>query len=221
MPVVELMAVGKEYRRGEQMVRALNDVSLTVNAGEFVSIMGSSGAGKSTLLHLIGGLDAPTGGRVRVDGHDLNAIGDKALTAFRRRRVGFVFQFFNLLPTLSAWENVALPCLLDGVPLARTRDRAMTLLGEMGLGDRGDHRPAELSGGELQRVAIARALVAEPVLLLADEPTGNLDSVCGDGDARRVRGGNRHPGRRARRRAGARRPPNRDRRGRHRLTVDG
>src|SRR5438309_163727 len=134
MPVVELMAVGKEYRRGEQMVRALNDVSLTVNAGEFVSIMGSSGAGKSTLLHLIGGLDAPTGGRVRVDGHDLNAIGDKALTAFRRRRVGFVFQFFNLLPTLSAWENVALPCLLDGVPLARTRDRAMTLLGEMGLG---------------------------------------------------------------------------------------
>ena len=179
MPVVEVTDVVKDYRRGGQSVRALDGVSVTVDTGEFVSIMGPSGAGKSTLLHLLGGLDAPSAGVVRVAGADLGSLGDELLTEFRRRRVGFVFQFFNLLPTLSAWENVALPRLLDRVALSRSRARAGELLDQVGIGHRAEHRPAELSGGELQRVAIARALIAEPALILADEPTGNLDSATG------------------------------------------
>ena len=179
MPIVELRAVGKDYRRGVQLVPALEEVSFRVEAGQFVSIMGPSGAGKSTLLHLMGGLDTPTAGVVQVDGVDLAALDDEELTAFRRRRLGFVFQFFNLLPTLVAWENVALPRLLDGIALHRSRSHATELLERVGLGHRVEHRPAELSGGELQRVAVARALVADPALILADEPTGNLDSATG------------------------------------------
>ena len=179
MAVVELEAVTRTYRRGETMVAALDGVSLGTEAGRFVSVMGPSGAGKSTLLHLLGGLDSPSSGRVLVDGTDLGSLSDQDLTAFRRHQLGFVFQFFNLLPTLSAWENVALPRLLDGVALSRSRHRAESLLDRVGLGHRSAHRPAELSGGELQRVAIARALMADPVLILADEPTGNLDSSTG------------------------------------------
>ncbi|MHB8669061.1 MAG: ABC transporter ATP-binding protein [Acidimicrobiales bacterium] len=179
MALIEVRGVVKEYRRGEQSVRALDGIDLDIGRGEFVSIMGPSGSGKSTLLHLLGGLDAPNDGRVRVDGHDLGALDDDALTDFRRRRLGFVFQFFNLLPTLSAWENVALPRLLDGMRLPGLRDPAIALLDRVGLRDRVDHRPAEMSGGQLQRVAIARALMADPVVVLADEPTGNLDSESG------------------------------------------
>jgi putative ABC transport system ATP-binding protein len=179
VPLIEVRGLVKEYRRGDQPVRALGGLTLDVVAGEFVSVMGPSGSGKSTLLHLLGGLDTPTSGRVVVDGHDLATMGDEALTEFRRRRLGFVFQFFNLLPTLRAWENVALPRLLDGSRLSGLRGPAVALLERVGLGDRVDHRPAELSGGQLQRAAIARALMADPVLLLADEPTGNLDSEAG------------------------------------------
>ena len=178
--VVEVVAAVKDYQRGHRTVRALDGVSFEIDTGEFVSIMGPSGAGKSTLLHLLGGLDTASEGCVRVDGADLAGLSDDALTDFRCRRLGFVFQFFNLLATLSAWENVALPRLLDGVPLARSRSRAVALLEHVGLGGRVEHRPSELSGGELQRVAIARALIADPVLILADEPTGNLDSATGD-----------------------------------------
>ena len=179
MGIIEAVDIVKEYRRGERTVRALDGVSFTIGGGEVVSVVGPSGSGKSTLLHLLGGLDRASAGQVVVDGADLGTLDDEAITAFRRRRLGFVFQFFNLLPTLSAWENVALPRLLDGIPLAQERDRALALLDRVGLGARADHRPAELSGGEMQRVAVARALVNEPVLVLADEPTGNLDSESG------------------------------------------
>jgi putative ABC transport system ATP-binding protein len=154
-------------------------VDLTVAGGSFVAITGPSGSGKSTLLHLLGGLDRPSEGQVVVDGVDLDRLDDEDLTAFRRRRLGFVFQFFNLFPTMAAWENVALPAMLDGASLASVRGRAECLLSEVGLAHRVAHRPAELSGGELQRVAIARALMSDPVLVLADEPTGNLDSTQG------------------------------------------
>ena len=179
--VLSVEGVVKDYRRGAQTVRALDDVSLTVDAGEFVSVLGPSGSGKSTLLHLMGALDQPTTGCVRVGGVDVAALSDDALTDLRRHRLGFVFQFFNLLPTLSAWENVAVPLLLDGHRLGSVKPRAVPLLEALGLGHRVDHRPAELSGGELQRVAIARALVADPIVVLADEPTGNLDSATGAG----------------------------------------
>ena len=178
-PVVEGRDLVKEYDRGATTVRALDGVSIHAAGGEFVVVTGPSGSGKSTLLHLLGGLDVPTAGQVAVDGTDLSTLGDDDLTVFRRRRLGFVFQFFNLLPTLSAWENVALPGLLDGQPLGRLRPRATDLLSRVGLAARAEHRPAELSGGELQRVAIARALMAQPALVLADEPTGNLDRDSG------------------------------------------
>jgi putative ABC transport system ATP-binding protein len=179
MPVVEVLEVVKEYAHGKQPIRALDGVSLSVEPGELLCIMGPSGSGKSTLLHLLGGLDQPSAGRIVVDGHDLAELSDEELTSFRRHEVGFVFQFFNLLPTLSAWENVAVPRLLDGRRLGRSRDEAARLLDQVGLGERIEHRPAELSGGEMQRVAIARALINDPSLVLADEPTGNLDSRSG------------------------------------------
>jgi putative ABC transport system ATP-binding protein len=169
----------KTYRRGTHEIRALDGVSLQLHAGELVACVGASGSGKSTLLNLLGGLDQPTSGSVCVEGLDLSNLDDDQLTDLRRHRIGFVFQFFNLLPTLSAWENVAVPNLLDGLRLRSSRPRAIELLERMGLADRIDHRPGELSGGELQRVAIARALMGEPVLILADEPTGNLDAKAG------------------------------------------
>lgn len=179
--IVETHDLVKEFRGGADLVRALDGVNLAVAGGEFVAVTGASGAGKSTLLHLLGGLDRPSSGRVLFDGVELGGLSDNELAELRRRRLGFVFQFFHLLPTLTAWENVAVPRLLDGVPLRRTRARALELLEQVGLADRAEHRPSELSGGEMQRTALARALVADPRVVLADEPTGNLDSKTGAG----------------------------------------
>lgn len=180
-PLLEATSLQKTYTRGEARVDALKGVSLQVRAGEFVSIMGPSGSGKSTLMHIIGGLDRASSGSVKLGGQAIERFSDDELSAFRRRRLGFIFQFFNLLPTLSAVENVALPLLLDGRTLASVTPKAKELLERLGLGARMGHRPDQLSGGEMQRVAIARALVADPILILADEPTGNLDSKTGTG----------------------------------------
>ena len=175
-PVLELEGVGKTYRRGDEQVRVLVDFDFTLNAGEFVVVTGPSGAGKSTLLHIVGGLDAPDTGTVALDGQDMWTMSAGARAAFRRRNLGFVFQFFNLVPMLTAVQNVSLPLVLDGVAARSADARAEELLQRVGLGDRARHRPAELSGGQMQRVAVARALVARPSIILADEPTGNLDS---------------------------------------------
>jgi putative ABC transport system ATP-binding protein len=174
MPIVVTEALRKVYGEGEAEVIALDGVDLSVEAGEFVAVMGPSGCGKSTLLNLVGGLDHPTSGRVIIDGADLTDLADDKLTELRRRRIGFVFQFFNLIPVLDAVENAALPLTLDGD--AHARDKARTWLEKVGLGDRLNSRPDQLSGGQQQRVTIARALSTEPALVLADEPTGNLDS---------------------------------------------
>ena len=164
-------------RRYTAAVTALDDVSLDIAAGEFVAITGPSGCGKSTLMHLIGGLDTPTSGEIIVDGLPLHGAGDTELTAYRRTRIGIVFQFFHLLPTMSVVENVCLPLLLRGDSHAAARARAGEIIAQVGLTDRAHHGMHQLSGGQLQRTAIARALVHEPAVLLADEPTGNLDSV--------------------------------------------
>ncbi|PRC42903.1 macrolide ABC transporter ATP-binding protein [Mycobacterium sp. ITM-2017-0098] len=174
--VVQLTGVSKTYRRGDEQVRVLADFDFTLTAGEFVVVTGPSGAGKSTLLHIAGGLDAPDAGTVYVAGRDIWATRTGARAELRRRNLGFVFQFFNLVPMLTAAENVSLPLVLDGVPARQADARAKELLQRVGLGNRARHRPAELSGGQMQRVAVARALVARPSLILADEPTGNLDS---------------------------------------------
>jgi putative ABC transport system ATP-binding protein len=176
---IELRDVVRQYQVGGQNVRALGGVSLQFEGGQFVSIVGPSGAGKSTMLHLLGALDSPDSGSIMFDGAEIGHLSDEQRSRFRHHRVGFVFQFFNLLPTLSAWENVAVPKLLDGVRLGRVRSDAVRLLDRVGLGDRTQHRPAELSGGQMQRVAVARALMMNPSLILADEPTGNLDSATG------------------------------------------
>ena len=173
--VLQTLELTKQYRMGELTVTALDGVDFSVERGEFVAIMGPSGSGKSTLLHLLGGLDSPTSGEVILAGQSLSALSDDAITRFRRRKVGFIFQFYNLLPTLTALENVALPLLIDGQPLARHRQRLDELLGRVDLSDRAGHRPDQLSGGQQQRVAIARAFVNTPEVALADEPTGNLD----------------------------------------------
>lgn len=175
-PVLKLEGVGKTYRRGDEQVRVLVDFDFTLDAGEFVVVTGPSGAGKSTLLHIAGGLDAPDSGTVAVTGKDVWSMSTAARAAFRRRNLGFVFQFFNLVPMLTAVQNVSLPLVLDGVSARSADARAQELLERIGLGDRAGHRPAELSGGQMQRVAVARALVARPSIILADEPTGNLDS---------------------------------------------
>ncbi len=177
--MIRLCHVSKIYNGAAGRVTALADVSLEIAAGEFVALMGASGCGKSTLLHLVAGVDAPTSGEVWVDGQELGRLSDAALSRFRRDRIGIVYQLYNLLPTLSAWENVALPALLAGVAPRLARERAMALLGQVGLAHRAGHWPHEMSGGEMQRVAIARALVNRPAILLADEPTGNLDSTAG------------------------------------------
>ncbi|MCP2287349.1 ABC transporter ATP-binding protein [Nocardia amikacinitolerans] len=177
--MLELSDIVKQYRVGEQTVRALDGVSLRIEGGEFTSIIGPSGSGKSTLLHLLGALDSPDAGSIRFQGEEIGALSEEQQSEFRRHRVGFVFQFFNLLPTLTAWENVAIPKLLDGTGLRKAKPKALELLDRVGLGNRADHRPAELSGGQMQRVAVARALTMDPPLILADEPTGNLDSKTG------------------------------------------
>ncbi len=177
--MIEVSNVVKVYQRGKTVVRALDGVSLSVPKGQFLSVMGTSGSGKSTLLNLLGALDVPTSGALRIDGQEISRFPDDALSRFRRDRLGFIFQFFNLLPTLSAVENVILPELLSGKPRAQLEPKAVALLEQFGLSGRGQHRPDELSGGEMQRVAVARALLSEPALLLADEPTGNLDSKTG------------------------------------------
>ena len=159
---------------------ALDHLNLKVEAGEFVAVMGPSGCGKSTLLHLLGGLDRPSEGSVVIDNHNLADLKDKEISELRRRKIGFVFQFYNLIPVLTATENAALPLLLDGVKSAQAKAKATDWLEKVSLAERGSHRPDQLSGGQQQRVAIARALVSDPDLILADEPTGNLDSRAGD-----------------------------------------
>jgi len=174
---VAARAVTRRYGAGESAVDALRGVSLEVPAGQFTAVMGPSGSGKSTLMHLLAGLDRPTAGAVHIGGEDISAMGDRQLTKLRRRHIGFVFQSFNLLPTLTAEENVTLPLAIARIKPARADVDA--LLERVGLGERRDHKPAELSGGQQQRVAIARALIAKPTVLFADEPTGNLDSAAG------------------------------------------
>jgi putative ABC transport system ATP-binding protein len=169
--------VEKRFRQGEREVAALAGVSLEVAEGSFLAVMGASGSGKSTLLHLMAGLTKPDGGAVLVRGENLAAMNDRQLTLFRRRHIGLVFQSFNLIPTLTAEENIALPLLLDGKSEADVRTKVSDLLESLGLADRRTHRPDAMSGGEQQRVAIGRALVTDPAVVLADEPTGNLDSA--------------------------------------------
>jgi putative ABC transport system ATP-binding protein len=178
--MIHLLRVTKQFDAAKRHVTALRDVTLSIPPGEMVSIIGPSGSGKSTLLNLVGGLDRPTSGEVQVDGEALSGLSDDALTRVRRDKIGFIFQFFNLLPTLSCLENVGLPLHLRGWARARVHDRAMELLKLVQLDHRLHHLPEELSGGERQRVAIARALSIYPPILLADEPTGNLDTHTGD-----------------------------------------
>src|SRR5688572_22574112 len=177
--VLEARGLAKTYGEGHARVEALRGIDLAVQAGEFLAIMGPSGSGKSTLLHLLAGVEQPTSGQVLLEGRDLAQLDDDERTLIRRRRMGFVFQHFNLLPTLTAAENVTLPLLLDGVSPQEAQRRGTTSLALVNMEHRQTHLPSELSGGEQQRVAVARALVIEPALLLADEPTGNLDSEAG------------------------------------------
>jgi len=180
MPLaIRAVDLTRTFEVGETTVEALRSINLEVGKGQFVALVGPSGSGKSTLLNLVGGLDRPTDGQLWVDGEELSASKEKALTEHRRRRVGFVFQSFNLLPRLTAVENVALPLIFVGVPERERIERAAELLAQVGLSDRLDHRPTQLSGGEQQRVAIARALVNRPAIILADEPTGNIDTATG------------------------------------------
>jgi putative ABC transport system ATP-binding protein len=184
MSIVEAHHLTKVYGSGDTAVTALKDVSFEVEAGEFVAMMGPSGCGKSTLLHLLGGLDHPTSGFARIAGQDLFELNDQQVTRLRRQKIGLIFQFFNLIPVLSAVENVALPMTLDGVKPEQAHARAASWLEKIGMTDRLTHRPDQLSGGQQQRVAVARALVADPEIILADEPTGNLDTRAGEDVAR-------------------------------------
>ena len=178
--VVDVKDVHREFRIGGEVVRALQGITLNIRRGEYVSIMGPSGSGKTTLFNMIGGLDAPTRGAVALLGHEMGRMPSHLAARLRCRKVGYIFQSYNLIPVLTALDNVALPSLLMGYPQAEARDRASVKLGRVGLGDRLHHRPDELSGGQQQRVAIARAFVNDPEIILADEPTGNLDLKTGE-----------------------------------------
>jgi len=180
MALVEVRHVSKIYRLGEEEIRALDDVSLDIESGEFISIIGPSGSGKSTLMHILGCLDTPTAGTVKLDGVMIQDASPRQLAALRNQKIGFVFQFFNLLPKLNVVQNVELPMIYSGVPARERRRRALAALEAVGLANRCRHRPSQLSGGQQQRVAIARALVNDPRIILADEPTGNLDSHTGE-----------------------------------------
>lgn len=177
--MIKLDNINKEYRMGEEIVHAVSGVSLEIKEGEFVALVGPSGSGKSTMMHIIGGLDTPTSGRVIVDGQNLSSASDKELSRYRNEKIGFVFQAFNLHPTYTATENVALPLIFSGIGQSNRMKMAAEALDIVGLAERASHRPNQLSGGERQRVSIARALVTQPKILLADEPTGNLDSKNG------------------------------------------
>jgi len=177
--VIELEGIHRHFQVGDQLVRALDDVSLRIGGGEYVSIMGPSGSGKSTLLNVIGLLDRPTGGRYVLDGRETTSLDDDELAGVRAHKIGFIFQSFHLVPRLTAFENVELPMVLAGQPPAERRRRAEAVLGSLSLTDRAHHRPDQLSGGQRQRVAIARAMGMRPTVLLADEPTGNLDHASG------------------------------------------
>ncbi len=179
MPVLQTSDVTKQYQMGEITVKALDGVNFVVDKGEFVAVMGPSGSGKSTLLHLLGGLDDPTSGQIMLANEPISQLSDKEVTIVRRRKVGFIFQFYNLMPTLTAEENVGLPLLIDGQQVQNHRKKIQQLLNMVGLGDRLSHKPDQMSGGQQQRVAIARAFVNDPEIVLADEPTGNLDSKSG------------------------------------------
>jgi len=179
VPVLETKNLTKQYRMGDVTVSALDGVDFSVERGEFVAIMGPSGSGKSTLLHLLGGLDTPSSGEIILAGQPLSGMSDDQITRFRRQKIGFIFQFYNLLPTLSASENVALPLLIEGVPATQYQQKVRDLLRLVDLEPRSGHLPDQLSGGQQQRVAIARAFANEPEIVLADEPTGNLDSRSG------------------------------------------
>ena len=180
MPLLAAENLHKTYVTGEARVTALSGVSFAIERGDFVALMGPSGCGKSTLLHLCGAMDRPTSGTLRLNDRELAAMGDDELTRVRREQVGFVFQFFNLLPTLTISDNIALPCLLAGVKGAEAESRAKALAERVGIAHRLEHYPQQISGGEMQRAAMARALIHQPSLIVADEPTGNLDSENGD-----------------------------------------
>ena len=180
MPLLDLQGITKEYKLGKTIVRALRGLDLTIDQGEIVAIMGPSGSGKSTLMHIVGALDRPTDGTASIDGRNLLQLTERQLVTLRGKRVGFVFQTFNLIQTLTAQRNVELPMIFQGIPPGERHRRAATLLEKVGLGNRARHKPNELSGGERQRVAIARALANDPEIILADEPTGNLDTETGE-----------------------------------------
>ncbi len=180
MALVELRNVSKIYRLGDEEIRALDDVTTDIAEGEFISIIGPSGSGKSTLMHILGCLDSPTKGTIRLDGVMIHDASSRQLAAIRNQKIGFVFQFFNLLPKLTVLQNVELPMIYSGVSGRERRDRSMAALESVGMGNRAKHRPSQLSGGQQQRAAIARALVNSPKIVFADEPTGNLDSHTGE-----------------------------------------